>query len=545
MGFSNIDGKLLRKIIIAGANNLNRNKQAVDELNVFPVPDGDTGTNMSLTVLAAAREVEKTDTDDIYLVAKAAADGSLRGARGNSGVILSQLFRGFSKGLEGHTTADSYIIANSFKKAVETAYKAVMKPKEGTVLTVAKECAVKALQLADETDDLEALLKEVITYGNDVLNKTPDMLPVLKQAGVVDAGGKGLLFILGGAFDSINSEEDITVDADGESSKPNFSALSNIDQKDIKFGYCTEFFINVENVSNSTIKDLKKYLNSVGDSIVLVNDEQIIKVHVHSDHPGLVLEKALSIGSLTNLKIDNMRQQHTSKIDFNIQDKKNVPKKETVFIAIAMGSGIAEIFKNLGVDIVIEGGQTMNPSTENIIEAIDSLNADNIIILPNNKNIILAAQQASKLSKDKNIIVLNSKTIPQGISAMISYDGNKDINSIVDIMKESMSEVKTGQLTFAVRDTVINDIQIKEGNILGMIENNIEIVSENLQQASEQVISKLIDKTSEIVSIYYGKDVNIEQVENLSNYIKKVYPNCDIEIHDGKQPLYYFIISVE
>lgn len=547
-----IDGKLLRNMIIAGANNLNKNKQMVDELNVFPVPDGDTGTNMSLTVLAAAREVEKINTTNIYEVAKAAANGSLRGARGNSGVILSQLFRGFAKGLQKYETADSYIIANAFKKGVETAYKAVMKPKEGTILTVAKEVASKALELADETDDLELLLKEVIKYGNEILNKTPDMLPVLKQAGVVDAGGKGLLCILEGAFDSIHMNANVKVDEPIQSKPVNFSALAHISEETITFGYCTEFFINVNNASDEMADELKEYLSTVGDSIVVVNDDEIIKVHVHSDHPGTVLEKALSIGSLSNLKIDNMREQHTSKIEFKdetpqteVDLKKFQSKKPTAFISIAMGEGIAEIFRNLGSDIVIEGGQTMNPSIEDILYAIESLNAENIIVLPNNKNIILAAQQAAKLAKNKNVFVLSTKTIPQGISAIIRYDENETIDMAIEEMEKAVLDVKTGQLTFAIRDTVINDIKIKKGNILGMIENNIEVVCDDLDDATKKIIDKLIDNESEIISLYYGEEVDKKDVEGLATYISEMYPNCDVEVHNGQQPLYYFIISVE
>lgn len=542
-----IDGNLLKNMIIAGANNLNQNKQMVDELNVFPVPDGDTGTNMSLTVLAAAREVEKVNTTNIYEVAKAAANGSLRGARGNSGVILSQLFRGFAKGLEKHEIADTYVIANCFKKGVETAYKAVMKPKEGTILTVAKEVALKALQLADETDDLELLLIEVIKHANEILNKTPDMLPVLKQAGVVDAGGKGLLCILEGAFNGIHVNKNIKVDEPIQSKPVNFSALTHISEKTITFGYCTEFFINVKNADDEIVDRLKEYLSTAGDSIVVVNDDEIIKVHVHSDHPGAVLEKALSIGSLSNLKIDNMREQHTSKIDFENENQKKElkSKKQTAFISIAMGEGIAEIFRNLGSDIVIEGGQTMNPSIEDIVKAIESLNAKNIIILPNNKNIILAAQQAAKFVKNKNVVVLSTKTIPQGISAIIIYDESKNIDLAIQEMEKAISNVKTGQLTFAVRDTVINDIKIKQGNILGIIENNIEVVCDDLDEATKEVVDKLIDNESEIVSLYFGQEVDKKDAEELAAYISEMYPNCEVEVHNGQQPLYYFIISVE
>lgn len=556
MSFVSIDGNLLKKMIIAGANNLNRNKQIVDELNVFPVPDGDTGTNMSLTIMSAAKEVENIDTNDLFAVATAASNGSLRGARGNSGVILSQLIRGFAKGLEGHETADAYILAKAFKKGALTAYKAVMKPKEGTMLTVAKSIAEKAIRLADETDDLEILLKQSIEYGNQILNKTPEMLPVLKQAGVVDSGGKGLIYILVGAFESIYVNETITLDEVEETKKSNFSALSNIDNETITFGYCTEFFINVKNAEEKTINKFKKFLAEMGDSIVVVHDDEIIKVHVHSDHPGLILEKALSIGDLSNLKIDNMRQQHTSKINFSSKNSDNQTKKsasndkpqfskKTGFISIATGNGIVEIFKNLGVDIVIEGGQTMNPSTEDILEAVNNLDCKNIVILPNNKNIILSAQQASKLIENKSITVLPTKTIPQGISAMISYENNKPIKENIEIMKKAITQVKTGQLTFAVRDTSINDIEISQGDILGIIEDNIEVVSDNLDDAAKQLISKIVDNKSEIISLYCGKDIALKEAQQLADYIAQTYPECDIEVYNGEQPLYYYIISVE
>lgn len=556
MSFVSIDGNLLKKMIIAGANNLNRNKQIVDELNVFPVPDGDTGTNMSLTIMSAAKEVENIDTNDLFAVATAASNGSLRGARGNSGVILSQLIRGFAKGLEGHETADAYILAKAFKKGALTAYKAVMKPKEGTMLTVAKSIAEKAIRLADETDDLEILLKQSIEYGNQTLNKTPEMLPVLKQAGVVDSGGKGLIYILVGAFESIYVNETITLDEVEETKKSNFSALSNIDNETITFGYCTEFFINVKNAEEKTINKFKKFLAEMGDSIVVVHDDEIIKVHVHSDHPGLILEKALSIGDLSNLKIDNMRQQHTSKINFSSKNSDNQTKKsasnnkpqfnkKTGFISIATGNGIVEIFKNLGVDIVIEGGQTMNPSTEDILEAVNNLDCKNIVILPNNKNIILSAQQASKLIENKSITVLPTKTIPQGISAMISYENNKPIKENIEIMKKAITQVKTGQLTFAVRDTSINDIEISQGDILGIIEDNIEVVSDNLDDAAKQLISKIVDNKSEIISLYCGKDIALKEAQQLADYIAQTYPECDIEVYNGEQPLYYYIISVE
>jgi len=550
VSFASIDGKLLRKMIIAGANNLNKNRQMVDELNVFPVPDGDTGTNMSLTVLAAAREVYKTsEKSSVSEVAKAASNGSLRGARGNSGVILSQLFRGFSKGLAEKETIDSYDLVKACQQGVQTAYRAVMKPKEGTVLTVANGIAEKVAQLADETEDLEQIIKQALEYGNEVLAKTPEMLPVLKQAGVVDAGGKGLLCLLEGAFAGIELEDNIKVEEPNQENKVNFSALASIEQESITFGYCTEFFINIKSASEEVVDDLKKYLNTIGDSIVVVSDEEIIKVHVHSDHPGSVIEKALTIGSLTNLKIDNMRQQHSSKIDFGQQKpetkKEQQPKKKNAFIAIAMGKGIADIFTQMGVDYVIEGGQTMNPSTEDILKAIENLNAENVFVLPNNKNIILAAEQASKLEKNKNVVVIPTKTIPQGIAAMISYDENKEIDELTEEMKEAASLVKTGQLTFAVRDTVVNDINIVQGDILGIIENDIQVVGKELEQTTKELLDKLVDKESEIVSIYYGQEVDEEKAQEIAAYVEENYPDCDVEVHNGEQPLYYFIISVE
>lgn len=546
---TSIDGKLLKKMIIAGANNLNRNKKIVDELNVFPVPDGDTGTNMSLTVISAAKEIQNINTNDIYEIAKSASDGSLRGARGNSGVILSQLFRGFAKGLKGHESADAYTIAQAFKKGALTAYKAVMKPKEGTILTVAKAIAEKAIQLADETDDIEVLLKESIDYGNQILNKTPNMLPVLKQAGVVDSGGKGLIYILLGAFDGIHLDEFIDLEDEVESTDSSFSAIKNLSQTDITFGYCTEFFINVKQISDKELNKFKSYLNSMGDSIVVAEDDDIVKVHVHSDHPGLILEKAISIGSLSNLKIDNMRQQHNNIIDFKTQPPKQEMDisndRKTAFITIAAGKGIIEIFENLSADVVIEGGQTMNPSTEDIIDAAEKLNSQNIIILPNNKNIILTAQQAAKFIKDKNVEVLPTTTIPQGISAMISYDDSKPLNTAIEIMKKSISQVKTGQLTSAIRDTVVNNVSIKQGDIIGIIENNIDFASESLKRATKELVDKLIDSESEIVSLYYGQDMELKDVKELADYISHIYPQCDIEIHYGQQPIYYLIVSVE
>lgn len=548
MSILSIDGAMLKRMIIAGANHLEKNKQIVDELNVFPVPDGDTGTNMSLTVLAAAREVEKTDSNDVFEVAKAAASGSLRGARGNSGVILSQLFRGFSKGLQNHSNIDTVALAEAFESGVKTAYKAVMKPKEGTILTVAREAAEKALQLSLEMDNVEEFLKEVLAHAHVVLKKTPDMLPVLKQAGVVDAGGRGLLYIIEGALKAISSKEEIHLEENISTgiNQGSYSALSSISNEDITFGYCTEFIINRSDTSSSKVNELREFLNTIGDSIVVVDDDEVIKVHVHTDHPGQAIEKGLTLGSLTNMKIDNMREQHSNKVIVEeIKETKSQEKKPIGFIAVSIGEGIQEIFKGLGVDYIIQGGQTMNPSTEDILNAVEKVNAEKVIILPNNKNIILAAEQAQKLSKDKQVFVVPSKTIPQGISAMIGYEPDHSIDEVIESMNENMSYVKTGQITFAVRDTAIGDRKIKKGNILGMSEGNIEVVSDDLEEAVFELIDKIVDEDSEIVSIYYGEGVKEEDAIKAKEYIEENYPDCEVEVHFGGQPLYYYIFSVE
>ena len=536
-------------MIIAGANELNDNKQLVDSLNVFPVPDGDTGTNMSLTVLAAARECEKNNSLSIAEVSKTAASGSLRGARGNSGVILSQLFRGFSKGLEGMEEAGVLELASACRKGVETAYKAVMKPKEGTILTVARACADAAEKYATEIEDIEVFLSKVIEEGNEMLLKTKDMLPVLKQADVVDAGGKGLLCILIGAFNSINTSGEIKLNDNTQTPAVDFSVLTSVNNSEITFGYCTEFFVIQKNVPDETVNELKTYLTSIGDSLVVVADEEMIKVHVHTDHPGKAIEKALTIGALNGLKIDNMRIQHTNRIDFTATNKEAVietaEKKGTGFISISMGSGLSEIFKNLGVDEIIEGGQTMNPSTEDILNAIDKVNAENIIVLPNNKNIILAAEQAAKLTSNKNIFVLPSTTVPEGIAAMINYDATEDVNTCFEIMKEGIELVKTCSITYAVRDTSIGEIKISQGDILGMLGGEIQVVAKDVTEGTKELVAKAVSDDSEVISVYYGADVYKENAEKIVDYFKETYPHCEVELHFGNQPLYYYIISVE
>lgn len=559
MSILKLNGLRLSRLIIAGANELTANKQLVDAMNVFPVPDGDTGTNMSLTVLAAAKESEKSNSLRVDEVSKLAAGGALRGARGNSGVITSQLFRGFSKGLEGLEEACVTDLALALDKGVLTAYKAVMKPKEGTILTVARACAEAGAKLALETDDIEVFLKGIIAYGHEVLAKTPEMLPVLKQAGVVDAGGRGLLYILEGALKHINDEGPVSIAEPTKSEAVDFGALASIDNVDITFGYCTEFFINIHQADDATVQKLKTYLGTIGDSIVCVNDDEVIKIHVHTDHPGLALEKALSIGSLSGLKIENMREQHTNHIDFNTNmstpvqaaenkqnDKKvDLPKKDIGFVSISAGAGLSEIFRNLGVDMIIEGGQTMNPSTEDILNAVDKINAENIIILPNNKNIILAAEQAVDLCEDKKLFVVPTRSVPEGISAMFCNAEGLGAQEMTEAMKEAIQAVSTVSVTYAVRDTNFGDKEIAEGDILGMLNDEIVVVAKEVAEGTKEVLKQTITDENEMVSIYYGADVTAEDAQEIADFITESYPDCEVEIQSGAQPLYFYIISVE
>ena len=542
-----IDGHKLKKFILAGADRLNKSKDKIDSLNVFPVPDGDTGTNMSLTVLAAAREVSKVNSPNIHDVAKALSSGSLKGARGNSGVILSQLFRGFSKALEGKDTANINDIANAFNKGVETAYKAVMKPKEGTILTVSKGLSEKAIEMASKTDNITEMIKEVLDYGNVILNKTINMLPELKQAGVVDAGGKGLLTILEGGFFGKDNYIELDMDL-----KDPIVTSKNIESVDIKYGYCTEFFINLH-TSNSIIEDeLKDFLNTIGDSIVIVSDDDFIKVHVHTDNPGTVLERALKLGTLDNIKIENMRIQHTNLIDFNVkkQDEaqfNNEDLKEYGFISVSSGDGLNSMFKDLGVDYIIEGGQTMNPSTEDILNAIENVNAKNILILPNNKNIILAANQAKEICKEKNIIVIETVSIPQGYTVLMNFLETNSLEENIKNMIDSISTVLTGQITFAVRETRIEEFEIKENDFLCMLEGKICYTSKVLENGAKNLIDKIIQANQDcsVITIYYGKDVSEQEANKIAEYTAQKYSNLDIEIMEGGQPLYYYIISAE
>ena len=549
MGLKSINGHILRRLIIAGANELSKNKQLVDALNVFPVPDGDTGTNMSLTIISAAKEAEKNMSESISDVASVCASGALRGARGNSGVILSQLIRGFSKAVSGKDEIDTVGMSEAFQKAAQTAYKAVMKPKEGTILTVASSCAQASQSACLETDDIEEFLEYVIKEADETLLKTTDMLPALKEAGVVDAGGKGLLYILKGALYNLKSNSEVVLNTESQATENiDISALSKVKPEDIKYGYCTEFFILKPNAEESELGDLKEYLLSMGDSLMLVSDDEVVKVHVHTNHPGLIIEKALKIGALNGLKIDNMRIQHTNKIDFSnsvsVKEEQSEPK-ERGFISVSAGRGFDEIFKNIGVDEVITGGQTMNPSTDDILKAIDQVNAKTVFVLPNNKNIILASQQAAKLTKDKNVIVIGTKSVPEGIYAMLNYDDSMTDDEIKESMEEGMEYIKTLSVTFAVRDTVLDGKEIHEGDFIGMSGSSIVSVENEVAKCTEDLIKSAVDDDAEVVTIYYGEDVSKNDAEKMKEYVESEFDHCEVELHYGGQPLYYYLISVE
>lgn len=549
METNTINAKLCAKMFLAGAKNLEAQKEWINELNVFPVPDGDTGTNMTLTIMAAAKEVAALEDMNMEVLAKAISSGSLRGARGNSGVILSQLFRGFTKGIKTHEEIDIHILAIAFEKAVETAYKAVMKPKEGTILTVARGVAEKAAELVDTGIGMEGFLKAVIEHAEYVLSQTPEMLPVLKEAGVVDSGGQGLVQVLKGAFDCFQGKEiDYTIEGSAAVKLTKTDMQSPVD---IKFGYCTEFIIITrEEMTEKTELEFKNFLQSIGDSIVVVADEDIVKVHVHTNDPGKAFSHALTYGELSRMKIDNMREEHQEKLikdaqKLAAQQLENTPTKEVGFISVSIGEGIGEIFKGLGVDYLIEGGQTMNPSTEDMLVAIDRVNAETIYILPNNKNIILAANQAKALTKDKNIIVIPSKTVPQGITAIINYIPEKSAQENELTMMEEIKKVKTGQITYAVRDTHIDDKEIKEGNIMGLGDHSILAVGEAIEKVAEDTVGLMIDDNSELISVYYGQDVKAEKAEEFGELLRNQYPDCDVEVYSGGQPIYYYVMSVE
>lgn len=546
-----INAETLQKMFIAGAKNLEAKKEWINELNVFPVPDGDTGTNMTLTIMSAAKEVGAITEPTMETIAKAISTGSLRGARGNSGVILSQLFRGFTREIKKVDQIDVDVLSRACVKAVETAYKAVMKPKEGTILTVAKGMADKSCELVGESEDLVHVIDEIIKHGDYVLSQTPEMLPVLKQAGVVDSGGQGLMTVIKGAFDALLGKEiDYTLEP-VQTAGTKVTEEVPMDDVEIKFGYCTEFIINLDKeMPKSEEKAFKEFLESIGDSIVLVADDEIVKVHVHTNEPGVAITKALTYGSLSRMKIDNMREEHQERLIKNAekmaeQQKADEPRKKYGFVAVSVGEGLDEIFKGLNVDHIISGGQTMNPSTEDILNAIDKINADNIYVLPNNKNIILAAQQAESLVEDKNIIVIPSKTIPQGISAMIGFIPDNSPEDNKEAMIDSMSYVKTGEVTYAVRDTVIDDKEIKEGNIMGIGDEGILAVGEEIDDTTINMIKEMQDEESEIVSLYYGAEVTEEAANKLADKIAEALPEIEVEVYPGGQPIYYYIASVE
>ena len=555
-----IDAKMMAKMFLAGAKNLDEKKEWINELNVFPVPDGDTGTNMTLTIMSAAKEVSKLyemGDLDMESLCKAISSGSLRGARGNSGVILSQLFRGFTKSVKTGSELTIPVIADAFDKAVETAYKAVMKPKEGTILTVAKGAATKARELADGgMEDMDTFIGEIIAHADEVLEHTPELLPVLKEAGVVDSGGQGLMQVLKGAYAAFQGKEvDFKIpqgkpeDGKKQQAAGNMEAQANAE---IKFGYCTEFIIMLNKVFNIKAEmDFKAYLESIGDSIVVVADEDVVKVHVHTNDPGLAIQRALKYGALSNMKIDNMRLEHEEKL-FKMSQKEAaqkeetpMPKKDVGFIAVSVGEGINEIFKSLGADYIIEGGQTMNPSTEDMLNAIDRVNADTIFILPNNKNIILAANQAQSLIKDKKIIVIPTKTVPQGITAIINYIPDLSPEENEQTMIDEIKNVATGQVTYAVRDTNIDGKEIKQGDFMGLGDAGILSVGTTIPEVAISMIDEMMREELELISIYYGAEIAKEDAEKLRETAESRYPGCDVELQYGGQPIYYYIVSAE
>lgn len=558
MEVSTINAAVFAKMFLAGAKNLEAKKEWINELNVFPVPDGDTGTNMSMTIMSAAKAVSELENPTMKELAKAISSGSLRGARGNSGVILSQLFRGFTKVIAEYDELDVVILTEAMQKAVETAYKAVMKPKEGTILTVAKGAANKALELCDDTDDIVFFVDEVIKEADHVLSKTPDMLPVLKQAGVVDSGGQGLVQVLKGGYDSLIGKE-IDYSIEGSAASAGVMKITAETEADIKFGYCTEFIIVLNQpLTEKQEHEYKNFLESIGDSIVVVADDEIVKTHVHTNDPGLALQEALKHGSLSKIKIDNMREEHQEKLikdaeklakeqkeEETKEEKTEGPRKEMGFISVSIGAGVNEIFKGLGVDYIIEGGQTMNPSTEDMLNAIDHVNADNIFILPNNKNIVLATNQAASLVEDKKIIVIPTKTIPQGITALINFIPDQSAEENAERMTEELENVKTGQVTYAVRDTVIDDKEIKQGDYMGIGDKSILAVGKDIKSTTEDMVAEMVDEESAIICIYYGEEVTEEDANALGAALEEKYPEVEVEIHFGGQPIYYYVISVE
>ena len=553
MATKTINVDMLAKMFLAGAQNIEARKEYINELNVFPVPDGDTGTNMSMTIMSAAKEVTALDHPDMKTLAKAISSGSLRGARGNSGVILSQLLRGFTKVVKEQKEIDVTVLAAACIRAKETAYKAVMKPKEGTILTVAKGIAEKAAEMELETDDLEVFIPAVIEYAEEVLAKTPEMLPVLKEAGVVDSGGQGLLEVLKGGYDAFQGKEiDYSAITPSESSA--VTKISAEATADIKFGYCTEFIILTDReFTEKDEQEFKAYLESIGDSIVCVADDDVVKTHVHTNDPGLAIQKALTYGQLSRMKIDNMREEHQEKLIKDAEKmaraqeekKKKEPAKPMGFITVSIGDGLNDIFRELGVDYIIEGGQTMNPSTEDMLNAIDKVNAETVFILPNNKNIVLAANQAKALVEDKKIVVIPTKTVPQGITAIINFMPDADVAANEEAMLEAIQNVKTGQVTYAVRDTKIDDKEIHEGDIMGIGDAGIIAVGTDIQNTAKEMLAAMVDEDSELISLYYGEEISAEDAESFAAEIAELYPDMDIDAQFGGQPIYYYVMAVE
>lgn len=567
MGISTIDAGMVKKAFLAGAKGLEAKKDWINELNVFPVPDGDTGTNMTMTIMAAAKAVAELEDPDMEQLAKAISSGSLRGARGNSGVILSQLLRGFTKEIQGTASIDVTILANAMVRGTETAYKAVMKPKEGTILTVAKGMADKAIEMAAQTDDIVIFAKAVIEEGDYVLSQTPEMLPVLKQAGVVDSGGQGLMQVVKGAFDGLTGKcsdfsfEDAGILKPSSEKAPQSAGASrtDIDTADIRFGYCTEFIIKLEKEYSQKDEDeLKKYLGSIGDSLVVVSDDEIVKIHVHTNHPGLAFEKGLTYGSLSRMKVDNMREEHEERV---IQDSERLAKEQAAqpnpaeeetserkpygFITVSCGDGLSEIFKGIGADYLIEGGQTMNPSTEDMLNAIKKVNADHIFILPNNKNIIMAANQARDLTEDKEIIVIPSKTVPQGITALVNFIPDLTPEENLENMTAEMERVQTAQITYAVRNTSIDGMEIHEGDIMAIGDHGMLAVDTSVLGAAKAALEAMLNEDSELVTIYYGSDVTEADAEAFRKQAEEEFPDKEIELQYGGQPIYYYMISAE
>lgn len=555
MSVQTIDAKMLQKMFLAGAKGLEAKKEYINELNVFPVPDGDTGTNMTMTIMAAAKDVANLQNPTLTELGKAISSGSLRGARGNSGVIMSQIFRGFVKELKGLDIIDVTALGNGVQHAAETAYKAVMKPKEGTILTVAKAGADKSMDLLvnGDTDDIIKFCDEVAAEMEEALLQTPELLPVLKQAGVVDSGGEGLMTFIRGALDALKGKAtDFTVNT-GTATRVVNGSVGASEEEDIRFGYCTEFIIMLERGEDVVESQLKEYLQKIGDCVVVVADDDIVKAHVHTNDPGLAIQKALTYGSLTSMKIDNMREEHQEKVIRDAQKasesasapKKEEPRKENGFIAVAAGDGLADIFRDLGVDYVIEGGQTMNPSTDDVLSAIEQVNADNIFVLPNNGNIILAANQAKNLTEDKEVYVVPSKNIPQGIAAMISFVSGRSAAENAESMEEEMQLIKSGQVTYAVRDTNMDGKDIKQGDFMGLTDKTIVSVGSDLQGTAKELIESLLDEDSELVSLYYGSDATKEQAEQLAEDIENTHEDVEVEVQYGGQPVYSYFISVE